>query len=178
MPSSSLSRAIRFRAACCHLAGLAWLPLLPLVAGCLNLLLTVVFNDSSEFLSLITLLSFTLLLVYSGIPATFWVWQRQRNIHSFIDERGREALNFQLSVSCFLTIVFILTTLLVIPACSDVAHHYTSPKTQFVFSWVVGWIVLESAWALPLLAPFILFAAVQACRGRSHSHALIRWFVR
>ncbi|WP_348248619.1 hypothetical protein [Leptolyngbya sp. GB1-A1] len=40
---------------------------------------------------------------------------------------------------------FILTTLLVIPACSDVAHHYASPKTQFVFSWVVGLILLESA---------------------------------
>lgn len=178
MPSSSLSPAIRCRAAFCHLAGLVWILLLPLVFGCLSLIPRVFPKHSSQFLFLLLLFVLTLTVVYSGIPTTFWIWQRQRKVHPFVDERGREALNFQLSISFFLTGVFILTTLLVVPSCSDVAHYYTSPRTEFVFSWVVVWILFESFWALLLLSPFIMFAAVQAYRGRSHFHSLNRRFVR
>jgi len=164
--NTNLDRSIRLRAALCHLAGLIWIPLTPLVIfhtfGALASL------TQNQWYFQILLLVSTLIITFSGLPATYLVWYSQRRYHPFIYTQGKRAWQWQRTFSILFLGLLSLTTVLVIPACAETAHNYTSPKEQYIFSWVVYWILMESIGYLLLLFPLIVFLAIQTYRGQGY----------
>jgi len=113
------------------------------------------------------LLVSALVAAFAGLPATFWAWHSQRRQHPFIDRHGKRAWQGQYLMSILFLALFSLTTIVVIPSCAETAHYYTSPKDEYIFSWVAGWILLESLGGLFFLSlPFSFISALQAYGGK------------
>ena len=56
------------------------------------------------FCHLAGLAGFVIPVVISGIIAPLIVWQIKKDEHPFIDEHGKEAVNFQISISLYMVI--------------------------------------------------------------------------
>ena len=56
------------------------------------------------FCHLAGLAGFVIPVVISGIIAPLIVWQVKKDEHPFIDEHGKEAVNFQISISLYMVI--------------------------------------------------------------------------
>ena len=56
------------------------------------------------FCHLAGLAGFVIPVVISGIIAPLIIWQIKKDEHPFIDENGKEAVNFQISISLYMVI--------------------------------------------------------------------------
>lgn len=91
--SEDLTREIRLWAMGCHLAGLSWLPVALLAWSPGNLFVPVPLIN---------------------IIITLIIWRWRRDLHDFIDEQGRESLNFQLAQLIYAAIALTLFVLLLV----------------------------------------------------------------
>lgn len=132
----------------CHLAGLAWISFLILPIPYLSLL----------------------------VP--YLVWAKGRTIHPFIDEQGKEALNFQISISIYLTALLLLGFFLFFAICGVVI---SSPLDQTVLNTLFfgGALMGMAALALILLQTIAsVVGAVRAANGQSYRYPLTLRFFR
>jgi hypothetical protein len=98
------------------------------------------------------LAGFVIPVILSGIVAPLIVWQLKKDVHPFIDQNGKEALNFQISVGIY--------ALVAIGLCCV----------------VVGFVVLPAVALFDLI--FLLIAAVKANNGEHYHYPLTIRFVR
>lgn len=49
---------------------------------------------------------------FAGILAPLIIWQAKRDEHPFIDDHGKEALNFQISMSIYYAVLLVAATIL------------------------------------------------------------------
>lgn len=95
------------------------------------------------FCHLAGLAGFVLPVILSGIIAPLIVWQIKKDDHPFIDEHGKEALNFQISMG-----IYSLVSLLLIPV------------------FCIGAFLLPAVGIVNLV--FLLIAGVKANNGQSY----------
>ncbi|MER3433800.1 MAG: hypothetical protein C4288_10290 [Leptolyngbya sp. ERB_1_1] len=109
---------------------------------------------------------------FLGALFPYVVWRLGRDRHPFIDEQGREAINFQLSMSIYLLVGVILWIFLAFTTCMVAISGTTS--SQNVFNNLFSWFVLLGIAAIVLFAGFMItvigFAAVKASRGQSYRY--------
>lgn len=131
MKSQPLSLNTRLRAATCHLASLAWVPI--------ELILYPLIKIVNRDLAWVGIARFYTPIV-SMILATLIVilrWRVSQRVHPFIDRSGRCATNFMLSSSLYLTIV---STLLGINC--GVPFYVKMAEPALVSSYIVSLLLL------------------------------------
>jgi uncharacterized Tic20 family protein len=105
------------------------------------------------FCHLAGLAGFVIPVILSGIIAPLIVWQIKKDEHPFIDEHGKEALNFQISMGI-----------------------YAFVSTILIFVFCIG-VVLLGAVAIVNLV-FLLIAAVKANNGEHYRYPLAIRFIK
>jgi len=105
------------------------------------------------FCHLAGLAGFVIPIILSGIIAPLIIWQIKKDDHPFIDENGKEALNFQICIGIYEFVSFLL-----------------------IFVFCIG------AFLLPVVAIFdlvcLLIAAVKANNGESFHYPLTIRFIK
>jgi uncharacterized Tic20 family protein len=109
------------------------------------------------FCHLAGLAGFVIPVVLSGIVAPLIVWQIKKDEHPFIDEHGREALNFQISMSLYAII-------------GSVACLITCVGAILIPFLVGGVYIVDLV--------FLLIAAVKANNGERYRYPLAIRFIK
>lgn len=104
------------------------------------------------FCHLAGLAGFVVPVVISGIIAPLIVWQIKKDEHPFIDEQGKEAVNFQISIGLY--------TLISIPLC-------------FI---CIGFVTLAAVAILNLVC--LIIAAVKANNGEHYRYPICIRFIK
>ena len=109
------------------------------------------------FCHLAGLAGFVIPVVLSGIIAPLIVWQVKKDEHPFIDEHGKEALNFQLSIAMY--------------AMIGVALCFITCVGVVLIPFVVGAVYLVSL-------IFLIIAAIKANNGEHYRYPLSIRFIK
>lgn len=117
---------------------------------------------------------------FLGALFPYIVWQLGRDRHPFIDEQGRAAINFQLSMTIYLLVAVILWVFLTFTTCMVALTGGTS--AQNIFGTVLGLLILTGAVVFVGFAGFmiaiIVFASVKASRGQSYRYPFSLQFLQ
>ena len=105
------------------------------------------------FCHLAGLAGFAVPVILSGIIAPLIIWQIKKDDHPFIDENGKEALNFQISIGI-----------------------YALVSTILIFAFCIGAFLLMAVAIFNLV--FLLIAAVKANNGQHYSYPLCIRFIK
>jgi hypothetical protein len=109
-------------------------------------------RDERFWATMMHLSAFISLLIGLNFLAPLVLWLLKRDVSPFLDQQGKEAINFNLTFSLLSFVCFLLTLIL------------------------IGWILLWLASILWLV--FILIAAVQANQGKNYHYPLSIPFIR
>ncbi|MHC4499505.1 MAG: DUF4870 domain-containing protein [Planctomycetota bacterium] len=104
------------------------------------------------FCHLAGLARFVVPVPFGGIIAPLIVWQIKKDEHAFVDENGKEALNFQLSVAIYLLAAILLC---------------------FV---IIGFLLLPAVAVFNIV--FLIIAAVKANNGEHYMYPLTIRFIK
>lgn len=105
------------------------------------------------FCHLAGLAGFIIPVILSGIIAPLIIWQIKKDDHPFIDENGKEALNFQISIG-----IYALVSILLIPV------------------FCIGAFLLTAVGIFNLV--FMLIAAIKANNGFHYRYPLCIRFIK
>ena len=105
------------------------------------------------FCHLAGLAGFVVPVIFSGIITPLIVWQVKKDEHSFIDENGKEALNFQISIG-----IYGIVSIILIPA------------------FCIGAVLLPAVAIFNLVC--LLIAAVKANNGQHYRYPLTIRFIK
>jgi len=109
------------------------------------------------FCHLAGLAGFVIPVIISGIIAPLVVWQIKKDEHPFIDEHGKEAVNFQISISLYMVIGIV--------AC--------------LITCIVAVLIPFFAGALCIIdLVFLLIAAVKANNGERYHYPISIRFIK
>ena len=92
-------------------------------------------------------------VILSGIIAPLIVWQIKKDDHPFIDENGKEALNFQISIGIYAFVSVLL-----------------------IFAFCIGALLLAAVEIFNLV--FLLIAGIKANNGESYRYPLCIRFIK
>ena len=146
---NSLPQQVRIYAALCHLTGLIWVLVIPVLIGVSS--------------------SFGIFSIISGlIPCITWL--STRKIDDFIDRAGREAVNAQLSVILYIACAAFVTAL----ACGMKTNMYAASPLGTGVAILMIFILPFGMMVYQLVA---IVAAVQALRGNVLRYPLIIRFI-
>jgi len=110
-------------------------------------------RNMAMFCHLAGLAGFVIPVILSGIIAPLIIWQIKKDDHPFIDENGKEALNFQISIG-----IYALVSILLIPVFCIGAFLLTAVG---IFNFV-----------------FMLIAAIKANNGFHYRYPLCIRFIK
>jgi uncharacterized Tic20 family protein len=105
------------------------------------------------FCHLAGLAGFVVPVIISGIIAPLIVWQIKKEEHPFVDDNGKEAVNFQISIG-----IYALISALLIPVLC------------------IGVVLLTAVGIVDLV--FLLIASVKANNGESYRYPLTIRFIK
>jgi uncharacterized Tic20 family protein len=105
------------------------------------------------FCHLAGLAGFVVPVIVSGIIAPLIVWQIKKDDYPFVDEQGKEAVNFQISMAIYAFVSFLL-----------------------IFVFCIGAFLLVVVEIVDLV--FLLIAAVKANNGEHYRYPLTIRFIR
>lgn len=109
---------------------------------------------------------------FLGALPPYIVWQLGRDRHPFIDAQGREAINFQISMTLYLLVSLILWIFLAFTTCMVAVSGTGATQNSFetVFSWIsLSGLAVLIAFGLFMVAT-TLFAGIKASQGRSYRY--------
>jgi uncharacterized protein len=125
------------------------------------------------------LLFFLLPIPFLNLLVTYLAWRMGREKHPFVDEQGKEALNFQFSMVIYLFTFFLFVLFLFALTCGIALT--TSSFGNTLGQMLSGLAILVFAIvaiALIFEIVVILFAAVKAANGQSYRYPFTLRFVR
>ncbi|MBW4542813.1 MAG: DUF4870 domain-containing protein [Myxacorys chilensis ATA2-1-KO14] len=100
------------------------------------------------------------------------VWRSGRDRHPFIDQQGREAMNFLLSMTLYGIAAGVLSAFLFFATCSVII--YTSANTTNTSENMLMWIGYTFLIGVALFVVFqvviTIFAAIKASKGQSYRY--------
>jgi len=95
---------------------------------------------------------FVVPIPFAGVIAPLIVWQIKKDDHPFVDENGREAVNFQISVAIYLMVAILLCFL------------------------IIGFFLLPAVVVFNIV--FLIIAAVKANNGEHYEYPLTIRFIK
>ncbi|MBE9011214.1 DUF4870 domain-containing protein [Pseudanabaenaceae cyanobacterium LEGE 13415] len=136
---------------------------------------------SCHLAGLLSIAVFTVLPIpFLGALFPYIVWRMGRDRHPFIDEQGRAAINFHLSMSIYYTVGLIFWIFLALTTCA-VAFSGVGANQNFLGT-VFGWLFLLGGIAIVLFAVFMIvvisFAAIKANQGQSYRYPFSMQFLQ
>jgi uncharacterized Tic20 family protein len=161
--TSDLSQNVRRWAAVYHLCSLVWIPFLPLLA----LILGGLSPQTPQTVFLSMLVGWLIVLVYAGLGLAFLLRRVLRDRHPYLEQQGNKAVRWQSVFGLYSTVLFVITTLLVIPACTAGSLKNPGSAIDFTLTWLLFWLGAEAAGVLLLQIPFAIIGAIKAYRGRA-----------
>ncbi|AET63997.1 DUF4870 domain-containing protein [Methanothrix harundinacea] len=127
-----------------------------------------------------TLCHLSALLMLLGVPlgnvlGPLVVWLVKRNQHTFVDDQGKEALNFQLSV----TLYWVLAGILVFLSVGSIAFFWPAAHPGMIDFWnpmampfamILGFLLIFGLLAFSVI--FAIIAAIRASNGEAYRYPL------
>ncbi len=117
---------------------------------------------------------------FLGALFPYIAWRLGRDRHPFIDEQGRAAINFQLSMSIYLLVAVVLWLFLAFTTCMIAVSGAASVQT--LFGSILSWTMILGIAAIVVFAIFmlsvIIFAALKADRGQSYRYPFSLHFLQ
>jgi uncharacterized Tic20 family protein len=159
MTQSSIPPEIRHCAMWCHLVNLTWI-----FTTILGVLISTSVPDLTKEprLAIIALLLFPPLSIVISRIISVVIWRTNRS-HPFVDEAGKEAINFSLSIDLYIFVVLAIAL-----ASCGLGAQSSYPSTA-LFSIVGFYIVLIIPFLL-LLYLYLIVGGIQAANGRIHKY--------
>lgn len=115
---------------------------------------------------------------FLNVLAPLVVWLAKRNDSPFIEDQGKESVNFQLSVTFYALILGLLTLIFgfLLPAFHIMSGLYVGGHERFLLSYVV---------IIPLFAALVIFdlveviiASIRSSNGEAHRYPLRIRFIK
>ncbi len=134
----------------CHLAGLSWLTF------------------------------FIFPVPYLWLLAPYLVWKLNREVHPFVDEQGKEALSFQVSMAVYLTASLLIAVFLLLVTCGVIIGTFTAQSPVASNAMMGLNIVLGIGFVVVLLITptlLVIRAARKALNGEIYRYPMnLRFF--
>ncbi|MBE9208770.1 DUF4870 domain-containing protein [Nostoc sp. LEGE 06077] len=148
----------RLWAILCHLAAVIWLPIC--------LISTVFFN-------------IPVYIPFINILLTLFIWKSHKSRYPWIDNHGKESLNFQISLTVYI-VIYIIVVLLLFPSCgvnvSQIPAANTVARWKFNYYLGLAFIPIGVTFLYQLIS--CIAAAIQAYRGKTYRYASAIRFLR
>ncbi|MFQ4141127.1 DUF4870 domain-containing protein [Chlorogloeopsis sp. ULAP02] len=142
------NKQIRIWAMLCHLSALLWIPLALLVLLGIPL-----------YLPLLNLLG----------PLIIWRWKKTQN--PWIDFQGKEALNFQLSLTIYTLVVIIISLFLVFTTCGiALTTDIKSQQLEIFFNTLLTFLGILILLLMLVQLILVIFAAIKAYKGQHYRY--------
>jgi uncharacterized Tic20 family protein len=170
MEDYSLNSQIRLTATICHLMGLMWLPNAIGIFYLLELILRVNSGGNLNLFFVVILTVPTAGLLLSALMAIIF-WKINKGKHSYIEESGRKAVNFNCSCSLYLLIPYglMVTTWLLAAWSKALLSISTSLMGLYIFLCLI----------ILLSHPFLsITGAILTSQGKFYSYILSLQFFK
>jgi uncharacterized Tic20 family protein len=119
------------------------------------------------------------LIPFVSLIVPYLVWIGSRDKHPFVDDQGRESLNFQISMAIYAISVGILFVFLFLLTCGIV---FSSPGSSNSSNNIFGWLTTTLVAFVVLFGFFqiavIILAAVKAYNGQSYRYPFTLRFLQ
>lgn len=113
-------------------------------------------------------------LPFLGLLLPLIIWLNNRNQYPFVDQQGRESVNFQLSMMCYSLIAGLLFIFLAFMACAGLGSaDFANNLTILAFA-TLAFVLLMLVFQLSV----IIFAAIKAYNGQSYRYPFTIRFLR
>jgi uncharacterized protein len=114
-------------------------------------------------------------------PLAVWLWKK--NEHPFIDEQGKESINFQISLTLYTFALFISLFVLAVILAIVVGIGASGSSVGSAIALFTGFGVLGAMFFLTigltiLQLLFVIFAAIKAKGGQSYRYPLTLRFLK
>ncbi|KAM3097462.1 DUF4870 domain-containing protein [Phormidesmis sp. 146-35] len=118
------------------------------------------------------------LIPFVSLIVPYLVWIGGRDQHPFVDDQGRESLNFQISMAIYAISIGILFIFLFLMTCGIMFSLPSSGNSMgIVFNWLfVGLVSIVALFGFFQIAVIIL-AAVKAYNGQSYRYPFTLGFL-
>jgi uncharacterized Tic20 family protein len=113
---------------------------------------------------------------FGSILAPLIVWLAQKNKHPFVDEQGRESVNFQISMIIYLGLLMLVGFILYFSAYFFARSLYFFARSLGFLLFIPISIVLSALYVFGLIV--VLVAAVKAYNGQSYRYPFNLRFLR
>jgi uncharacterized Tic20 family protein len=125
------------------------------------------------------LVMFLIPIPFLGILIPFIVWQNGRRKHPFIDEQGKESLNFQISMAIYAVVILILGVFLLFQLCGMTSNYGSSSSNAanvlgVVLVGMVGFVILMAIFQIIA----VIVASVKANKGQSFRYPFTLRFLK
>lgn len=109
---------------------------------------------------------------YSGLLLPFMTWRLLRSSHPFVDENGRNAVNFHLSMAVFVTIFLMTATLAIASLCGGISIHMNKSATLFTnMGMFIFWTALVLLPAQGLSSTYLsVYGASRGAKGQVYRY--------
>jgi len=113
---------------------------------------------------------------YAGLLVPYLVWQQGKTRHPFIDQQGKAAMNFLLSMAVYSIVLAIFSIFLLFSTCM---MEISRPNSDFaLFNAVcIALAVIAAFFAISQLV-MISFAAAKAAQGQTYRYPFTIQFLR
>lgn len=119
-----------------------------------------------------------LMIPFISIIVPYLVWVSGRDRHPFVNEQGRESLNFQISMAIYTISTGILLVFLFFLTCGAAISSPNSGDVAFAFNLLaIAYVVLAVLFLIFQIA-VIVMAANKAYNGQSYRYPLALRFFR
>ncbi|KAM3102966.1 DUF4870 domain-containing protein [Phormidesmis sp. 146-12] len=119
------------------------------------------------------------LIPFVSLIVPYLVWMGGRDQHPFVDDQGRESLNFQISMAIYTISIGILFIFLFLMTCGIIL---TSPSSSNSIWTVFNWLLVLLISIVALFGFFqiavIVLAAVKAYNGQSYRYPFTLRFLQ
>jgi uncharacterized protein len=119
------------------------------------------------------------LIPFVSLVVPYGVWIGGRDKHPFVDDQGRESLNFQISMAIYAISAGILFIFLFLLTCGIA---FNSPSSSNSLSNIFNWLLVTIVSVVVLFGFFqiavIILAAVKAYNGQSYRYPFTLRFLQ
>lgn len=123
------------------------------------------------------LVMFLIPIPFLGILISFFVWRNGRSKHAFVDEQGKESLNFQMSIAIYAIVISILCMFLILQLCGMAMNSSSSNASSIVVATLVG-IAGFAVLIFIFQAIAMIVASVKAYQGQSFRYPFTLRFLK
>jgi uncharacterized protein len=116
---------------------------------------------------------------FLSIIVPYLVWRSGRDHHPFVDDQGREAINFQLSMAIYTIVYLVLLIFLVFVTCGIAL---STQSLSNIFGTALGILAIVGGLVFAGFAIFqlavIILAALKAANGQSYQYPFTLRFLQ